>query len=226
MWLLESRQFQSWIDSQQSISLFCPGIPGAGKTVMASIAVEYLIKKFPSNKFPDHKTGVGFVYCNYNMHETQQGIDLVSAVLKQLLEQVPQAPENFKPWHSNHTKHKTQPLVGEITDMLLLLSKSYSQIFLVVDALDECRDEPRRTLLSTIRTMQRQCHVNLMATSRPITHITNEFDKDIILAIDASNDDIDRYLDGQVPRLPDSLSKNSTLVQDIKSKVIECAAGM
>ncbi|KAK6542442.1 hypothetical protein TWF694_006395 [Orbilia ellipsospora] len=226
IWLLESPQFQSWIDSRKSTSLLCPGIPGVGKTVMASIAVEYLIKKFPSNAFSSHNTGVGFVYCNYSMHETQQGIDLVSALLKQLLEQLPEVSEGFQSWYENHKRHNTRPPMDEATDMLLLLSKSYSRIFLVVDALDECKDEPRRTLISAIRMMQQQTHVNLMATSRPITHIMNEFDKDIILPIDASNDDIGRYLDGQVPRLPHSLSSDASLVHEVKSKIIECAAGM
>jgi len=40
-WLLDTQQFQLWLQKDQQ-SLFRPGIPGAGKTVLTSIVVEHL----------------------------------------------------------------------------------------------------------------------------------------------------------------------------------------
>ena len=40
-WLLNSAQFKSWLNHTRQ-TLFCPGIPGAGKTILTSIAVEEL----------------------------------------------------------------------------------------------------------------------------------------------------------------------------------------
>jgi hypothetical protein len=59
-WLLKSKQFEDWI-SQNSQILFCPGIPGAGKTVITSIVVEYLSTKFEN----DAGVGIGYIYCNF-----------------------------------------------------------------------------------------------------------------------------------------------------------------
>jgi hypothetical protein len=40
-WLLNSDEFQAWLNKSKQ-TLFCPGIPGAGKTMITSIVVNYL----------------------------------------------------------------------------------------------------------------------------------------------------------------------------------------
>ena len=45
-WLLDSAEFQAWLEADHQ-TLFCPGIPGAGKTILTSIVVEELTTRFP-----------------------------------------------------------------------------------------------------------------------------------------------------------------------------------
>lgn len=45
LWLLQSEEFNHWISRPQQ-TLFCPGIPGAGKTMPSSILVEHLRAQF------------------------------------------------------------------------------------------------------------------------------------------------------------------------------------
>ena len=40
-WLLDSQKFQSWVDADGG-TLWCPGIPGAGKTVTSFIVIDHL----------------------------------------------------------------------------------------------------------------------------------------------------------------------------------------
>src|SRR5436309_15173502 len=47
-WLLDSDEFQEWL-TQKKQTLFCPGIPGAGKTILTSIVVDYLDKNFQND---------------------------------------------------------------------------------------------------------------------------------------------------------------------------------
>ncbi|GFG15817.1 hypothetical protein IFM61392_09176 [Aspergillus lentulus] len=44
-WLLQSKEFQQWL-TQSNQTLFCPGIPGAGKTIIMSIVVDHLYRRF------------------------------------------------------------------------------------------------------------------------------------------------------------------------------------
>lgn len=40
-WLLDSGEYQDWLSTDKQ-TLFCPGIPGAGKTILTAIVVENL----------------------------------------------------------------------------------------------------------------------------------------------------------------------------------------
>lgn len=48
-WLLETPEYQDWLHAKEEIespstsALFCPGIPGAGKTILTSIVVKDLL---------------------------------------------------------------------------------------------------------------------------------------------------------------------------------------
>src|SRR5262245_58071509 len=42
-WFLESPEFANWLREPGS-TLFCPGIPGAGKTMLAAITIDHLLK--------------------------------------------------------------------------------------------------------------------------------------------------------------------------------------
>jgi len=42
-WLVELDEFQQWKNNKDCI-LFCPGIPGSGKTMIVSIVVDHLFK--------------------------------------------------------------------------------------------------------------------------------------------------------------------------------------
>ncbi|KAG7041654.1 ankyrin repeat protein [Colletotrichum scovillei] len=47
-WLLESPEFEAWVLGDRR-TLFCPGMPGAGKTMLSSIVIEYLKRRFEGN---------------------------------------------------------------------------------------------------------------------------------------------------------------------------------
>jgi hypothetical protein len=89
-WLLDSAEFQTWlnIDKQR---LFCPGIPGAGKTILASIVVNDLDTRFSD----DSTIGIAYIYCNFRRQDEQKIDDLLASLLKQLAESQPSLPAVF-----------------------------------------------------------------------------------------------------------------------------------
>src|ERR1700735_132511 len=87
-WLVESDEFQQWENNKRRI-LFCPGIPGSGKTMMVSIVVDHLFEKFRN----DRSIGIAFLYCNFQRQKEQQLIDLFLSLLKQFSQRHPLLPE-------------------------------------------------------------------------------------------------------------------------------------
>jgi hypothetical protein len=59
-WLLDSEEFQTWLKTEKQ-TLFCPGIPGAGKTIITSIVIDDLFAKFQN----DVSVGIAYIFCNY-----------------------------------------------------------------------------------------------------------------------------------------------------------------
>lgn len=47
LWLLQSKEYQHWVTTAKE-TLFCPGMPGAGKTVLTSIVIEDLYERYKS----------------------------------------------------------------------------------------------------------------------------------------------------------------------------------
>ncbi|KAF2192220.1 hypothetical protein K469DRAFT_716724 [Zopfia rhizophila CBS 207.26] len=62
-WFLDAPEVARWL-SEPKGTLFCPGIPGAGKTMVAAIAIDHLLKLVQNNSH-----GVAYVYCNYKAQE-------------------------------------------------------------------------------------------------------------------------------------------------------------
>src|SRR5579862_1194027 len=78
-WLLDSVKYQDWLKTKKQ-TLFCPGIPGAGKTILTSTVVNDLYNRF----YNDTAVGIAYIYCNFRSKEKQKINDLLASLLKQL----------------------------------------------------------------------------------------------------------------------------------------------
>jgi hypothetical protein len=90
-WLLNSNEFQAWLHTSKQ-TFFCPGIPGAGKTIITSIVVNHLRTEFQN----DANIGIAYLYCNYQQQQQQKTEDLLSSLLKQLAQELPSVPVDIK----------------------------------------------------------------------------------------------------------------------------------
>jgi Cdc6-like AAA superfamily ATPase len=222
-WLLDSNEFQGWLN-QTNQTLFCPGIPGAGKTMITSIVVDHLCIKFRN----DTTVAIAYLYCNFQRQQEQKPTDLLASILKQLIQRQPSVPEKVMSLYKHHYDERTRPSFDEISKVLHSIVYNYSKTFIIIDALDECQvsDGGRRMLLSEIFNLQAKTGASFFATSRFIPEIAKEFEGNISLEIRASDDDVQRYLDAEMSRLRPFASRNSTLREEIKSEIVKAVDGM
>jgi hypothetical protein len=105
---------------------------------------------------------------------------------------------------------------------------AYSRVFIIVDALDECQISSgcRQRFLSGLFNLQAKSGANFFATSRPISNIEKEFEGNPRLEIRASKEDVRRYLDGQLFRLPRFVARSYELQEDIRTGIINAVDGM
>jgi hypothetical protein len=90
-WLLDSAKYQTWLNIGKQ-TLFCPGIPGAGKTIPTSIIVDDLIAGFQNNP----TVSIVYIYCNFQRKDKQKIDDLLTSLLKQLPQGQSSLPDSVK----------------------------------------------------------------------------------------------------------------------------------
>lgn len=197
---------------------------------MAAIVIEHLLREYMHGPgSTSGRIGIAFFYCDYRKHETQNAVSLLSSLLKQLCANNSIIPESVKALYEQHFRHGTRPSFDEISESLQSVLQTHSEVIIVIDALDECKnsDGTRASILAEIRKLQTHSKTKLMITSRGIPELAQEFLNDVKLEVRASDADLDRYLDDQLTfRLSKCIRQNDGLRQKVKSEIIESAKGM
>ncbi|KAI9757033.1 MAG: hypothetical protein M4579_003602 [Chaenotheca gracillima] len=216
-WLLESDEFKSWRKGDQE-TLHCHGIPGAGKTMLASIVVDYLQSTIQSEE-----SAVLYVFCSYQNRDEQSSKNMLSSLLRQAIQQSRNVPNNIEKLYGNGR----QPSHEDIFDGLCSTVSSRYRVSIIVDALDECQPLHRNTLLSTFRRLQtKKSFVNLMATSRSVPEIASQLQHASQIEIKASDQDVRAYLNGQMSQLAKCVQTKDDLQEQIIAQIIKAADGM
>lgn len=219
-WLLDSEEYKHWLRTPRA-TLFCPGIPGAGKTICSAILVDDLITRFEDKP----NVGIAYIYCNFNRQDEQKVQDLLSSLLKQLSQKRTSVPDAVKDLYTRYRATSTRPRFDEVTKALQSVTSMYSDVFIVIDALDECESTCRTRLLDEMMKIHAGAGANVFATSRP-TEINDFFQAGSVLEIRAHEDDVRRYLGGNMYRLPGFVSRNTALQEEIMTVISDHVQGM
>ncbi|CAI7569589.1 unnamed protein product [Penicillium manginii] len=222
-WLLHSAEYKTWSCGKQR-TLFCQGIPGAGKTVMSSIVINDIQMKFGD----DDEIGVAYLFCNFKRQSEQTPTDLFASLLKQLVEGQPVLPEAVETLYEHHVRSKTRPMFHELSQVLLQATSRFRRVFWIIDALDECAtvDGARDRILREIFRLQKQARISLFVTSRLIPDIQHQFQDELSVEIRASDEDVQRYLAEHMSRLPSCVFQDRELQETIKTEIVRAACGM
>ncbi|KAJ6592423.1 ankyrin repeat-containing domain protein [Mycena capillaripes] len=212
-WLLADPVFKKW-ESNSGSTLWCSGIPGAGKTVLASMVVNHL-----GIQFTGKNTGVACIYLNHKEVNNQTPSRLLAGLWRQLVYDRDIGPiaENL---YKQHQKKGTVPSLEEVVNMLSSSLKEFSQVFIIVDAMDEYPEFQRKILLKQLAAMG--SNVNLMITSRPNISASPELPNVETLEIAPLPEDIQKFVNAQIdssPRLSKHVQRQPKLRQDIHSKI-------
>ena len=221
-WLLNSAEFRAWMEARGQ-TLFCPGFPGAGKTILASFVVDELVALSQKNQ----KIGVAYVYCSFRRQDKPE--DLLASLVKQLAQGQPSLPGVIRSLYDKHRDKRTRPSFGEISASLRSVASLYSKVFIVVDALDECPISKgcRTRFIAEIIDIQAQTGASIFTTSRFIPEITQTFqDTATVLEIRARAEDVRKYLASQMFHLPGFVRRRADLQEEIITEIIRAADGM
>jgi NACHT domain len=201
--------------------LFCQGIPGAGKTMLASIAIDHI-----SKIFQDHDIGIAYIFCDFKDRANQTVVNLLGSILAQLLRKKVVIPSNIANLFARHLGLRTRPVADDIDELLHTEVNRHSSAYLIIDALDECDDAIRWLFVDRLRELQKFTNINLLVTSRHIPRVANEFGTATQLEIRAHEEDVRKYLQGQIFRLANCVQRNTSLQDFIINEIAKIVDGM
>ncbi|CAM1501783.1 Fc.00g037670.m01.CDS01 [Cosmosporella sp. VM-42] len=198
-WLLDSADFQTWLQTHGQ-TLFCPGIPGAGKTILTSTVVDDIHSRFRNDRtigrcsLPE---SVKLLHQRHKERKTRPMFNEVSEALKSVV--------------------ALYSRVYIIIDALDECSVSNN---------NRENDSNRQKLLTEIFDLQATHGANIFVTSRLIPGITAQLSKSQSLEIRATAEDLERYLDGNVGLMPAFVGKNRKLQAEIMTTISDAVDGM
>lgn len=114
-----------------------------------------------------------------------------------------------------------------IFETLTLLIDTYSEVYFIVDALDECSDELRWDLLEKLRACTPKAR--LMITSRFLDNINEELNDFARLEIKAHKADLELFVDRHIQKnknLRRIVEKSAVMRSDITEAIIATAEDM
>ncbi|PKK47276.1 hypothetical protein CI102_11820 [Trichoderma harzianum] len=218
---VKSDEVQSWMSTCNQ-TLFCQGVPGAGKTFQMAILVNNLMEKFRS----DDTVGVAYLYYNFKKQQTQKAEHMLANIIKQLAQISRPFPESVHQLRERHSPTRTRPFLGELSDTLTVVIQSFSRVFILIDALDEGDDCERTNFLGQMFAVQEKSGFNLFATSRTVNTITATFEGSLSRNISPSRHDIFQFLETRMSELPLFVAGDIILQDEIKASVESAIGGM
>ena len=218
-WLFEDKKFRSWVDADRG-TLWCPGIPGAGKTVTSSIIIDHL-----QSEYKNKNIAVTCLFCNYRDRAAQSAEIFMANLMKQIVQQKRTIPTEIT---ARYKERGRGPLTfAESATFFSQEISHFSKVFVVIDALDETseHEDIRRLVLSELQNLP----VNLLVTSRYEKSIEQRLEKAERLEIWATVADIQTYVKARIPSehlLARHIQADPTLEETIVDKIVEKSQGM
>lgn len=162
-WLLQSEKFESWW-KEPSQTLWLYGIPGSGKTVLLSTAVNH-VKNLCSSV-----SDVGYAYFYFTFRdETKQTTEgFLRSIIVQLSSLRQSLPEEVRNLYNVYGMQQQRPPLPDLIRVILSLLQSFGKTYLMIDALDECAEQDSMLdLITQITTADHDsANTSVLLTSR------------------------------------------------------------
>ncbi|KAH6699767.1 hypothetical protein BKA61DRAFT_496302 [Leptodontidium sp. MPI-SDFR-AT-0119] len=223
-WMLRSPHWTDWLAASIRC-LWVHGIPGAGKTILAS----WLIKQVQDHCKQSSKIQApctsAYYYCYFG-HSQDEAMPFLRWVIAQLSRQA----EVVSTLVHDLFRRGGEPSIQELLDSLEQLLQSFGNVYIVIDAIDE--SNPCDNLLEVIHTLvtdPRFSHLQILVTSREYIEIERVMEK-ISISVPMSNSLVEQDIRIYVRSILQSNGKFQTwsndLLKEVEDAVSTQAKGM
>ncbi|KAI9641514.1 hypothetical protein NHQ30_010325 [Ciborinia camelliae] len=174
-WFVEEDDFKDWKISQPASLLWIHGIPGCGKSVLASRIIDALAAHCKGREAEG--LGLAYFYFDFSIEEQQKKTKMIRSVIWQLAVRSPAARQVMTTKLWGFLLQKIQPGDDDLLACLDQMLKEFKESFIIIDALDECNREDQDVLKAVQRIAVRQRTLRTLVTSRKEPKIEKMMEK-------------------------------------------------
>jgi hypothetical protein len=218
LWFTDSKEFSTWV-TEPGQTLFCPGIPGAGKTLITSVAIAYVRQRFSN----DPAIGVAFLYSGES-NSTQLCKDgVIHRLLRPFVERgkgLPAARAVLEKLMDG-----TAPSSEELLEALRQVLGRYDRAYIFIDSLHVVSSPSE--IVEAFSSLQ--CALgkpNLFYTSRPVPSVEKLFQRVPTLKIEPTKEDIACVLEAEISAMTDAIRPDEKLMSAMRDMVMDDTDGM
>ncbi|KAK6537189.1 hypothetical protein TWF694_011386 [Orbilia ellipsospora] len=164
-WFFDLPVFKAWKDDPKSAALWYHGIPGSGKSILASSLIEHIFDESKSQK-----TTIVYFFCDFQHPDSLSAREILSSLLKQLVVLTETVPTYLQDrLELIYLYSQLPPTINTIVDLLCDLIQISGTVYILVDGIDECPTEEALELLRHLGRVRSDCaeKLKIVISSRP-----------------------------------------------------------
>ncbi|KAL2692482.1 hypothetical protein Neosp_002892 [[Neocosmospora] mangrovei] len=229
LWLTQGPEFEEWYRTPGS-KIWCSGIPGAGKSVLAAAIIDECLQRNVANP----GAALAYFFCTYRDEKTQGSVSILSSLCSQLARQDENAFRVLEEYHDELTSERQLPAEAsakKLAKVLRTMCTFFDRVYVIVDGLDECGEHVKEsvgTLAALLPSPDEALNLALLSRDEvPIREIVGENFHNI--EIEAHTEDIERYVATELEeRIASGNLKlgNLSLKDVIMTRLVDGAKGM
>jgi len=162
-WLLHSKEFQDWKDSDSG-TMWITGLPGAGKTLLCASIIRHI------QRLCTDTAAVLYFFCDHRDRAKLTHENFASSVARQMMEASPLCLEQGRLLYNEKSKEGSRPFQSDDYFPLICSSVEHlKNVFIILDALDESTEgDSIARSLARIHESQKgaRCRIKILLTSR------------------------------------------------------------
>ncbi|KAH6904785.1 hypothetical protein BKA70DRAFT_1153567 [Coprinopsis sp. MPI-PUGE-AT-0042] len=213
-WVRRWEIFWLWLNPEWFLMILWGfGMPGAGKTILASIVINILEEYARASATP---ICICYIYFRYSDHAEFTVRGCLETLVKQTIERHPHCVSHFDAVYARHIREKTQPSEEELLALLRQFVGLMAITVYALDALDEAPPKIQLELLERLASL----NVKLFITSRPLKTLEAHFPSAHRFPIVAHNDDITLHINQEISRSADLRGILQKADQSLHSKIV------
>ncbi|KAK6526134.1 hypothetical protein TWF281_011170 [Arthrobotrys megalospora] len=226
-WFFVLPDFVDWDETPDSAVLWYHGIPGSGKSILATSVIDHLYNKHRSTK-----ACIVYFFCDFHTPETLRYRAILSSLLKQIVIMNGMLSDRQQEkLEAAYLESMYPPDISQIGDLLISFAKKLGRLYITIDGIDECPTDDMLDILGFCKRLlaKKPKDLKIILSSRPDIDVPRslKISYNVSLSTAMHRPDLEAYIQSELETKCSNLDLYPAKVkEEVKQALLKGADGM